>query len=248
MIVVHEPQSTNDLAIVRLCIITYSTQISTFQTFWSFEPDKYIYIYLLNTKIMRLSHVEARIEQQLELMNIISTAYVNLLRVDSPALTSHGITATLNVLKEEWQKFSIVHEALGIAIRELTTEDRLKITSHPYFRDNLYTVTHENYLSAVVKMTSLLDNDHGNFNEVISVQSTHSTPAVIPSCSHQARLPRINLPKFTGNSSDWLSFKDLFQSGYYKSITFRSREAAIFEDKHSGLRRDFTKKYFSHCC
>lgn len=197
---------------------------------------------------MRLSHVEARIEQQLELMNIISTAYVNLLRVDSPALTSHGITATLNVLKEEWQKFSIVHEALGIAIRELTTEDRLKITSHPYFRDNLYTVTHENYLSAVVKMTSLLDNDHGNFNEVISVQSTHSTPAVIPSCSHQARLPRINLPKFTGNSSDWLSFKDLFQSGYYKSITFRSREAAIFEDKHSGLRRDFTKKYFSHCC
>lgn len=161
---------------------------------------------------MRLSHIEARIEQQLELRNIISNAYVNLLKVDSPPPSSQGITATLNILNEEWQKFSIIHDALSLALRDLTTEDRLKITSHPYFQDNLYTITHENYLSNVVQMTSLLDNDHGNSNEVISVQSTNTIPAAIPSCLHQTRLPRINLPKFTGNSSDWLSFKDLFQS------------------------------------
>ncbi|XP_012235058.1 uncharacterized protein [Linepithema humile] len=34
----------------------------------------------------------------------------------------------------------------------------------------------------------------------------------MPTCLQQARLPRIDLPKFNGTPADWLSFKDLFQA------------------------------------
>ncbi|XP_012524163.1 uncharacterized protein LOC105829678 [Monomorium pharaonis] len=165
---------------------------------------------------MRLSHVEARIEKQLELMNIISTTYDNLIRVDSHTLTSHRVTTRLDAMKEEWHKFSTVHEALGLAIRELSPEDKLKVTNHSYFKDNLYIVTRESYLSALEKIHAMLDVGHGNDNEMISVLPTHSTshstPTVFPSCSHQVRLPRVDLPRFTGNYSDWLSFRELFQA------------------------------------
>lgn len=40
----------------------------------------------------------------------------------------------------------------------------------------------------------------------------NSSATVATTCFHQARLPRIDLPKFNGNPSEWLSYKDLFNS------------------------------------
>ncbi|KYN17844.1 hypothetical protein ALC57_09837 [Trachymyrmex cornetzi] len=99
---------------------------------------------------MRLAHVEARLEQQLTLNTLIASSYDDLTKVGLHNLNYQRIQARLTALKDDWEKFFIIHEAIGIALRELNHEDRL--------------------------------------------------------------LPRIDIPKFSGNPEDWLSFKDLFTS------------------------------------
>jgi len=100
---------------------------------------------------------------------------------------------------------------------KLTVEEKLQLQQHSYFSDHLYSTTYELYLEAVEKMMSFLDqnsentNDSENTNEIPSFQSS-SQDSNIPVFFHHARLPRIDIPKFNGSPSEWLSFKDLFSS------------------------------------
>ncbi|KYN12141.1 hypothetical protein ALC57_15704 [Trachymyrmex cornetzi] len=70
---------------------------------------------------MRLAHVEARLEQQVALNHLIASSYEDLTKVGLTNLNSQRIQARLAALKDDWEKFSIVHEAIGIALQELST-------------------------------------------------------------------------------------------------------------------------------
>ena len=52
---------------------------------------------------------------------------------------------------------------------------------------------------------------HDHSNRASSERSI-SHPPTVTSFSHAPRLPRIDLPKFDGTFSDWLSFRDMFTS------------------------------------
>lgn len=84
----------------------------------------------------------------------------------------------------------------------------MQMQSHAYFSDNLFAATHESYLEAVEKMNSFLDHD----SECTTDGPASSQNSNIPVFFHHTRLPRIDVPKFNGSLSDWLSFKDLFSS------------------------------------
>jgi len=60
-------------------------------------------------------------------------------------------------------------------------------------------------------MTTLLDNEATTSENTNSGQMTLQVSATVP-YAYQSRLPRIDLPKFDGIPSKWLSFKDLFNS------------------------------------
>jgi len=158
---------------------------------------------------MRITHLEAHLEQQLTLNSFIANAYEDLIKVGLDRLNSQRIQSRLSTLKEEWDKFSIAHEAIGIAIRELTDKERTQIQNHIYFKENIFANTRERYLETLERISLLFDD--GNHKEPTTLQpilnTTSSTQSFYPT-----RLPRIDLPKFNGTLSNWLSFKDLFTS------------------------------------
>lgn len=172
---------------------------------------------------MRPSHIENRLEQQLTLKDFILNSVDNLIKIGMANVTSHRVLARLSALKETWEKFSIIHEAISLAMTKVTQEEKLQLQRHTYFSENLYSSTYEFYLDAVEKMNSLLEQDSESNNEIPSIQAS-SQSSNAPIFFHHARLPRIDIPKFNGSPSEWLSFKDLFSSLILANPTLSSVE------------------------
>lgn len=74
---------------------------------------------------MKLNHVKNRVEQQFTIMGLIANAVDNLTKVGLSNITSQRVHAPLNSLKETWEKFSVTHEAIGLAMTELQSEEQL---------------------------------------------------------------------------------------------------------------------------
>lgn len=106
---------------------------------------------------------------------------------------------------------------------KLSSGENSCLKSHSYFSDNLFSNTHECYLEAVEKISSVLDSEN---QTTLRTPSTHSESqsSGVPVYFHHARLPRIDIPKFNGSPADWLSFKDLFSSLILANPTLTSVE------------------------
>nr|XP_012234631.1 PREDICTED: uncharacterized protein LOC105679278 [Linepithema humile] len=161
---------------------------------------------------MRLSHIERRLEYQVELTKFIFNAYDELIEHGLTHISYHEIQLRLNVLDKDWHRFTVTHDAINIAIAQLDKEERGQIKEHIYFTEDLFATTLKNYTVNSGRIQSLLDSEQGIGNGSTSTQSSNPTSSSIPTFSYPARLPRIDLPKFNGTPSDWLSFKDLFKS------------------------------------
>ncbi|KYN06578.1 hypothetical protein ALC62_02469 [Cyphomyrmex costatus] len=72
-------------------------------------------------------------------------------------------------------------------------------------------------------MNSFLEHDSESINKTPSSQSL-SQNSNTPIFFHHARLPRIDIHKFNGSPSEWLSFKDLFSSLIIANPTLTSVE------------------------
>ncbi|XP_029163322.1 uncharacterized protein LOC114934776 [Nylanderia fulva] len=160
---------------------------------------------------MRISHVEARIEQQISLSALIFQAIESFNKIPTTDITSRLIKARVTALNENWEKFSIVHEAVIVAVNQLSTEDNELIRNHTYFEEDCYARTYEQYLDSLDKMNAHHDSDF-TIPRTSSTQSLSQPVSNQLAVSHHTRLPRIDLPKFSGNASEWMSFKDLFSS------------------------------------
>lgn len=139
-------------------------------------------------------------------------SYDHLIKDGIYSVTPTQINTRISVLKEGWEKFNIIHEAILIAVAVLTENDKRQIRLHSYFVDNLFVKTHEAYIETREKMTSLLDRGTDALPQSASSPCVSLSSLNFPTSFHHARLPRINLPKFDGTPADWLSFKDLFTS------------------------------------
>jgi len=142
--------------ILFILSIILVAQIITYKTFWSFEPDA---LSSLDDK-MRVDHIERRIEQQLTLKDLIENAYDNLAKVGYSNITSHRVNARLTFLKENWGKFSIIHDAITLSMTKLSSDEKTCVQRHLYFSGNLFSITNECYLESVEKMTSLLNSEN----------------------------------------------------------------------------------------
>lgn len=160
---------------------------------------------------MRVEHIERRIEQQLALKGLIENAYENLIKVGYSNTTSHRVHARLASLKDNWEKFSIIHDAITLSMTKLSSEDKLCLQHNSYFSDDVFSITHECYLESVEKINIFLDSDNSITTRTSSTRSD-SQASSVSLFFHHARLPLIDIPKCSGSPADWLSFKDLFSS------------------------------------
>jgi len=160
---------------------------------------------------MRKTHVEARLEQQIALSRSIANSYDELVKPGLSNITATRIQSRTASLKEDWERFSLVNDAIRIAIRELSFEDQLQVQQHPYLQEDLFTSTKDLYLNSLERITALLEHESTTSDNSTSGQMALQVSTAAP-YSYQSRLPRIDLPKFNGTQSEWLSFKDLFNS------------------------------------
>ncbi|XP_011688837.1 PREDICTED: uncharacterized protein LOC105450601 [Wasmannia auropunctata] len=167
---------------------------------------------------MRLSHAGHYVEQQLALMQTIGQSYDNLVKNGMESVTSQRINVRLSALKDNWEKFCVRHDAITLAVKQLNDSDKESIMGHSYFKDNLYSITNENYLESVERFNSFLDaqSDHGSIPRGIpgtsSSRNVSETSSDTVAFINRSQLPRYDIPKFNGNHADWLYFKDLFTS------------------------------------
>ncbi|XP_018316899.1 uncharacterized protein, partial [Mycetomoellerius zeteki] len=172
---------------------------------------------------MRPSHIEARLEQQLSLKDLISNSVENLVKIGQSNVRPQRARARLSALQEAWEKFSIIHEAIFLAMTKITPGEKVLLQQHSYFLEDSYSTTYECYLEAIERMSSFLEHDTESITDTPSTQSS-SQILNAPVYFHHARLPRIDIPKFNGSPSEWLSFKDLFNSLIIANPTLTSVE------------------------
>lgn len=96
-------------------------------------------------------------------------------------------------------------------------------SQEPYFVDCQFDQAEAYYLSAMDHMQGELETTTAALS-VGSEQSTsqqpigaNSTQVSVPNMSDFARLPQIEIPKFTESYTDWANFKDLFESMVVKN-------------------------------
>jgi len=148
--------------------------------------------------------VEARLEQQIALSRIIESSYDELIKPGFLNVTSTRIQSRIASLKEDWEKFSVVNDAICIAIKEFSVEDQIQVQQHPFLQDNIFANTKKAFLNFLEKMTTLLDNEATTSENTTSGQMALQVLATVPYAYH-SRLPRIDLPKFDGTLSGYRS-------------------------------------------
>lgn len=120
-----------------------------------------------------------------------------------PSKTSRGnVQSRMEALKANWEKFQNNHESL---FKSCSGEQR----KLPYFKEDLYSVCEEEFIEAHGALLNTLDSLNPAAN-----QTTPSTEISLNSSAttRSRRLPRIDLPTFSGDYSQWSHFRDLFVS------------------------------------
>lgn len=129
---------------------------------------------------------------------------VNLKKLGRSKFTPQILQTRLNVLNITWTECKALHVKIHLAA---TTEQQRNL---PYFTDEEFLVAETIYLEVNDYITAELQQRTPPTNT--------NTPAVGNGTSQDEKknsvtpLPRIDMPKFSGSYTDWVSFRDLFQS------------------------------------
>lgn len=105
---------------------------------------------------MRPDHIERRIDLQNTHTQSIDRAYQNLIRHGTATITPQRIQIRLDDLENQWSAFAVNHKAIQIAVSQVNPSDRDWLMNNDYFKLDVYSTTHENYLEALEKIKSHL--------------------------------------------------------------------------------------------
>lgn len=139
--------------------------------------------------------------RQQQLFGVISRAVENLRKLGLSKLTLGTVQSRTEALKSNWDKFQNNHDVL---LKAASSEQR----KMPYFKDDLYSKCEEEFLNAHGLMLDILNA----FQQGKASNSSTDTSLNTSSVSHSRRLPGTDVPKFSGEYSQWSQFRDLFTS------------------------------------
>lgn len=103
-------------------------------------------------------------------------------------------------------------------VAELDEAMRIQVKNHPYFNTNIFTNTREAFLESFEKMTALLDDVQ---NGSCSGESSRDISSTQPFTPVHHRLPPLELHRFNGDHTEWLTFRDMFSSFVLKNPSSR---------------------------
>ncbi|XP_028157884.1 uncharacterized protein LOC114351044, partial [Ostrinia furnacalis] len=137
-----------------------------------------------------------------DLYRLIAKTYENFKKCPKVRLTRGYVTVKLQSVEEYWNQFRLAHTTL---MKSVTKEQRKLL---PYFEQNQYFICEEQAMQAKSDMKDLLFTIESQ--QKSTRQETHYTSSTTQ--SPEVKLPRIEIPKFSGNYEAWPTFQDLFIS------------------------------------
>lgn len=144
--------------------------------------------------------------EQQQLVNSLEDSYLllqktqsNLKKCPKQRLTRGYIETKLLSLEEYWRTFNTTHKDL------VKCTPKCKRNEVPYFLNEDYFIVEDLYSCLVGELKDMLQS---TLSKPTSNQMLPSESLQLP----QVKLPRIELPTFTGCYDDWPTFRDMFTS------------------------------------
>lgn len=137
-----------------------------------------------------------------EIAVVLQKAQINLKKCPKARLTEGYLKTRLKSIDEYWESFRQAHNNL---VKCTPREQRGQV---PYFLNEEFYKYEEVYLSIQADLSdllSLLDR-----NKVQEQSLSGNTSQSLQGQQSLAKLPRIQLPTFTGRYEDWPAYEDLF--------------------------------------
>ncbi|KAL0818485.1 hypothetical protein ABMA28_008940 [Loxostege sticticalis] len=143
--------------------------------------------------------MEDLVHLQVDSYDRMKKALINYKKSPKERITQQYVQIRLDSLNELWSKFNNTHDKIvrGSTGRELA-----------YFKDDMYELVEELYTEYKTVLKQVLET----FEKPEKVVSNVLNPNSSQTQSPNIQLPRIVIPTFTGQYSEWTTFRDLFVS------------------------------------
>ncbi|XP_063827477.1 uncharacterized protein LOC135076893 [Ostrinia nubilalis] len=138
-----------------------------------------------------------------DLAKMLQKAQINIKKCPKQRLTEGYIKSRLKSIGDDWIAFKQAHSNLT---RCTPREQR---TDFPYFHNEEYFEIEELYINIRADLMDILAGIEGQRRSVEAVNFSTSTQ---DSQQPFAKLPRIQLPTFSGKYEDWPTYQDLFEA------------------------------------
>ncbi|XP_029161171.1 uncharacterized protein LOC114935244 [Nylanderia fulva] len=145
--------------------------------------------------------MDRMVKQQTLVAGYIIRMWVNLQKIGQAKITENEVSTRLARLDDYWTRYQNAHF-------EIVSDPEADKTA--YMRDDCFTTTEEAYFRMRSKL-DLRDQLKKAGNIETEARSGPSSTAVAPVLK-QMQLPKLELPKFSGDQLEWEGFRNLFRS------------------------------------
>lgn len=162
---------------------------------------------------IKMANLHYRVSQQETRFSIIQRFYEEA-NDDQPSGNRQLINTRLEILESNWLKFQIEHESI-------CNGEFGPYEDNPYIKNKTYERCLEFYMQARASWLTLQESV-----EATNASTRVSTEMAPNSQSYSRRfaLPKLTLPKFSGDFHTWRTFHDLFTSIVIKNIELTNAE------------------------
>lgn len=127
----------------------------------------------------------------------IEKAQINFKKTPKDRISRPYVETRLEALENLWKEFMSTHRSILL--------NDAQDDSDKYFCNDVYDSTEEMYIIYKAQLKEILNTFSHN-------QSDKNSKTNVDHAVSNVRLPKINISKFSGNYTEWTTFKDLFTS------------------------------------
>ncbi|XP_044586043.1 uncharacterized protein LOC123266074 [Cotesia glomerata] len=148
-------------------------------------------------RLTKACELDLKVSGQLSRLKLISDieATASLLTA-AEGLSS--LKARMEILVQEWQQFSLIHDHLASNATE-------EFIQHPYIKDRTFDVTYRSYIGARTVLSTLI-------HQLDVPAQPAPVQQVVPRVPHRVALSPLNINHFSGDYAKWPEFRDMFTS------------------------------------
>lgn len=147
-----------------------------------------------------------------ETANLLQNTQTNIKKCPKARLTRGYVETRLECIEQYWASYKVLHQKLV----ECTPKEKRE--SIPYFKDDKYFAHEDIFLCTCADLKDLLLSSASRTNRSVAATCDDQASSLQVK-DVQVKLPRIQLPTFSGSYEEWLTFNDLFTSLVHNNST-----------------------------